>query len=73
MGLVFGFIITLAILIALLGSREKKEFAQEKSLAFWAALKATLQNRSFLTFVSANLFVQYTFTIILATIPPISV
>lgn len=69
MGLLFGAVISAALLIAVWGSRERKEFSADRPLRFGAALKATLQNRSFLAFVFANLFVQYTFTIILATIP----
>ena len=69
MGAVFGAIISLAFLTALWGSHEKKEFSRDQPLSLGKALKATLKNRSFLTFVFANLFVQYTFTIILATIP----
>ncbi|MFA4843631.1 MAG: MFS transporter [Candidatus Margulisiibacteriota bacterium] len=69
MGLVFGVIIVLAILTALAGSFERPEEIVAKPLGLWTALKATLQDRSFLTFVSANLFVQYSFTLILATLP----
>ena len=69
MGAVFGAVISGSLLIAVRGSSEKKGFSQRPSLPFLPALKATLKNRSFLSFVFANLFVQYTFTIILATIP----
>jgi len=69
MGAVFGGVISLALLIALWGSRENKKFSQERSLGLWQALKATFKNRSFMTFVISNLFVQYSFLIILATIP----
>jgi GPH family glycoside/pentoside/hexuronide:cation symporter len=69
MGAIFGGLISLALLIALWGSHERMEYSRGRSLSLSAALKATLENRSFLTFVFANLFVQFTFTIILATIP----
>ncbi|MBU0672609.1 MAG: MFS transporter [Candidatus Margulisbacteria bacterium] len=69
MGAIFGVIISVSLLIALWGSHEHLEFSQEKQLPLWASFKATLKNRSFLTFVFSNLFVQYSFTIILATIP----
>jgi GPH family glycoside/pentoside/hexuronide:cation symporter len=69
MGVIFGTVITVSLLIALTGSREHMEFSHEKQLPFFASFKATLKNRSFLTFVFSNLFVQYAFTIILATIP----
>lgn len=69
MGAIFGTIIAVAFLIALWGSREKKEFSADSPLPLKQALAATFKNRSFLTYVFANLCVQYTFTIILATIP----
>lgn len=69
MGLIFGAIISTALLIAVWGSRERLEFSREKQIPLMLSFKATFKNRSFLTFVFSNLFVQYTFTIILATIP----
>lgn len=69
MGAIFGIIISLALLISLRGSFEHKQFSQEKQLPLLKSFKATLNNRSFLTFAFANLFVQFTFTIILASIP----
>lgn len=69
MGLIFGALISIALLVAVWGSHERREFEKDRRLSLGAALKATLKNRSFLSFVFANLFVQYTFTIILATIP----
>jgi len=69
MGLIFGALISVALLVAVWGSHERVEFEKDRRLSLGAALKATLKNRSFLSFVFANLFVQYTFTIILATIP----
>jgi glycoside/pentoside/hexuronide:cation symporter, GPH family len=69
LGLVFGWIISLALILAAWGSRERQEYLKDKPLGFWPALKETANNRSFGTFVTANLFVQYTFTLILATIP----
>jgi len=67
--LIFGSIISVVFLIALYGSREKKELSSVRPLRFFEALSATLKNRSFLTFVMSNLFIQYTFTMVLATIP----
>lgn len=69
MGVVFGLIISVVILIALWGSRENKEYSSQPSLPFINSLKATFKNRSFLTFAFSNLFVQFSFTLILATIP----
>ncbi|MCU0641061.1 MAG: MFS transporter [Candidatus Margulisbacteria bacterium] len=69
LGLVFGWIISLVVIVAAWGSRERQEYVKDRPLGFWTALKTTARNRSFGTFVTANLFSQYTFTLILATIP----
>ena len=69
MGMVFGIIISLTLIIALRGSFEHIQYSREKQLPLLQSFKATLANRSFITFVISNLFVQFTFTIILATIP----
>ena len=69
MGIIFGTVIALAYLTTLTGSFEKKEFSLDKPLGIREALRATFKNRSFLTFVSANLFVSFTYTVVLASIP----
>lgn len=69
MGVIFGSLIVFALFVALLGAREKKEFSLDKALGVRQALKATLKNRSFLTFVISNLFIQYAFTMVPAMIP----
>jgi glycoside/pentoside/hexuronide:cation symporter, GPH family len=69
MGAIFGVIISLSLLIALRGSFEHKQYSQEKQLSLGKSFKATLKNRSFLTFVFSNLFVQFAFTLILASVP----
>lgn len=69
MGALYGSIIAVAFLISVLGSREKKEFSLDKPLGFRDALVTTLGNRSFLSFVISNLFIQYAFTMVLAILP----
>ena len=69
MGIMYGTIIAVAYLVSLFGSKEKKEFSLDKSLGFREAISYSLKNKSFLTFVVSNLFVQYTFTMVLAIIP----
>jgi len=69
MGAIFGVIISFSLLITLLGSKEHLQYSREKQLPLWASFRATLKNRSFLTFAFSNLFVQYSFTIILASVP----
>ena len=69
MGLVFGLITVLAVLAALAGSFERPEEQAAKPLGLWTSLKTTFQDRSFLIFVLANFFVQYSFITILASLP----
>jgi GPH family glycoside/pentoside/hexuronide:cation symporter len=69
MGILYGGIIVLSLFVSLLGSREKREFSLDKSLGVKDAVLKSLKNRSFLTFVVSNLFVQYTFTMVLAILP----
>ncbi len=69
MGALYGAVISGAFLVSLLGSREKKEFSLDRPLGLREAVSSTLRNRSFLAFVTSNLFVQYTFTMVLAALP----
>jgi GPH family glycoside/pentoside/hexuronide:cation symporter len=69
LGLVFGWIVSLALIVAAWGSHERKEYSKDRPLGLWTAFKDTAGNRSFDTFVTVNLFFQYAFTLILATIP----
>jgi len=69
MGVALGFIIAGAFLVTLLGSKEKREFSVDPPLKFKEAIIYTIKNRSFLTFVAANIFVQYAFTVVLAAVP----
>jgi GPH family glycoside/pentoside/hexuronide:cation symporter len=69
MGAIFGSIASIALLITLWGCHEHMEYSHEKQLPLLASFKATLKNRSFLTFVFANFFIQYAFTLMLATVP----
>ncbi len=69
MGAIFAVIIALCLLLTLAGSRENPAFAEEPSLPLGQALKATFANRSFLTYVLASLMIQFTFTMLTATLP----
>lgn len=69
MGILYGIVIAVALLISLLGSREKREFSLDKPLSVKDAIIHSLANKSFLTFVTSNLFIQYTFTMVLAMLP----
>jgi GPH family glycoside/pentoside/hexuronide:cation symporter len=69
MGILYGGVIAISLLISLLGSREKKEFSLDKSLSVKDAVVRSFKSKSLLTFVVSNLFVQYTFTMVLAILP----
>lgn len=69
MGAIFGALIALAYYISLWGSKEEPLSQTAKQPGLLAAFRYTLLNRSFLTFVFSNLFIQYAFTMVLAMIP----
>ncbi len=69
MGAIFGAVIAIAYLIALIGSRETKKSAEKKALPLSIAITETFRNFPFITFVSSNLLIQYAFTMVLAIIP----
>jgi GPH family glycoside/pentoside/hexuronide:cation symporter len=58
-----------SILLGLLGSRERPEFAAEPSPPFRESLRLTLRNRNFLFFLGANLMIQYVFLAMAASVP----
>jgi GPH family glycoside/pentoside/hexuronide:cation symporter len=68
-GVILGLIGGGAFWISLLGSRERKEFSAEETLPFITAFKVTLTNRSFLTFVGANLMICYIWSWLSAMVP----
>lgn len=69
MGIIFGVLGLAAMFLSLLGSKERPEFSEEQGLPIAEAFKHTFVNRSFLTFVIMNLFVQFTFVLLPATLP----
>ena len=69
MGIIFGALGLAAMFLSLLGSRERPEFSEEQGLSIADAFRYTFVNRSFLTFVIMNLFVQFTFVLLPATLP----
>ena len=58
-----------SLLLSLVGSRERREFAVEPSPPFRESLRLTLRNRDFLFFLGANLMIQYVFLALAASIP----
>jgi len=69
MGLIFAIIGGIGMFLSLLGSKENPEFSQQQGLRVGEAFKHTFLNKSFVTFVLANLLVQFTFVLLPATMP----
>lgn len=59
----------LSFLLALLGSKERPEFAAAPAPAFRESLRLTFRNRDFLYFLGANMMIQYVFLALAAAIP----
>jgi GPH family glycoside/pentoside/hexuronide:cation symporter len=68
MGIIFGAITALSIFVSLLGSKENMH-APGEPLPFGPAIRNTLANRSFLTFVIFNLFVNSVIVLVPQVIP----
>lgn len=69
MGALISVGMVLVLFLSLLASREHYEWVRKPRLPFWPALQASLLNRSFLTFVTANLLIQYALIMVLAATP----
>lgn len=69
MAAIFGVIIALSLGLSLLGSAERPENQREEGLALLPALRYTLANRSFITYVLGSFFFQFTTVLLLGTIP----
>lgn len=69
MGVLFAVVGAVAMFASLLGSKEDPTFSEQQGLSVVEALKSTFVNKSFVTFVLVNLFIQFTFVLIPATLP----
>jgi GPH family glycoside/pentoside/hexuronide:cation symporter len=69
MALLLAAITTATFLLSLLGSRENPAIQKEKQPPFVPALRSTFASRSFRWFLAANLFKEYIFSLMLASIP----
>jgi GPH family glycoside/pentoside/hexuronide:cation symporter len=58
-----------SLLLGLLGSRERPEFAATPSPPFRESIRLTLGNRNFVVFLVANLMIQYVFLAMSSSIP----
>jgi len=69
MGILYGIIFIIVMFISLWGSKEKREFSTEEALPFTQALKQSLKNRSFITYVLASFLVQLSFMMLMSSLP----
>ncbi len=69
MGIIFGVLGLIAMFLSLLGSKERPEFREEQGLPIAESFRHTFVNKSFITFVIMNLFVQFAFVLLPATLP----
>lgn len=58
-----------SLILGLLGSKERPEFAAEPSPPFRESIRMTMRNRNFLFFLGANLMIQYVFLAMASSIP----
>lgn len=69
MGILYGIIFIFTMGISLWGSKEKKIFSIEQALPLKQALKESIRNRSFITYVLASFLVQLSFMMLTSTLP----
>jgi len=69
MGILFGFLTLVFLYMSLAGSKEDPQAAASEGLPLLKSLKATFSNRSFLIYVLAAMFVQFTFVMLQAALP----
>ncbi len=69
MALLLAAITSATFALSLLGSKENLALQQEKQPPFVPALVSTFQSRPFRWFLAANLFKEYIFSVMLASIP----
>lgn len=69
MAIIYGAITAVALGVSLLGSREVGSRGDEEPMNVFPALKYTIANKSFMTYVVACMLVQFTFVLIMAMVP----
>lgn len=69
MAIIFGIITGVSLGISLLGSKEADPAEYEEPLDVLPALKHTLNNKSFMTYVIPYMLIQFTFVMIMAMVP----
>ncbi|MGE5571523.1 MAG: MFS transporter [Bacteroidota bacterium] len=69
MAAIYGAVTAVSLAVSLLGSRENGPRAGEEPLNVFPALKHTIANKSFVTYVVSSMLIQFTFVLIMATVP----
>ncbi|MGE5139277.1 MAG: MFS transporter [Rudaea sp.] len=69
MGISLAIVTAVSLLISARVIREPKHYQSEEELPIQEALRATLQNRSFLTYLTFQLMMQFALSLIIAAIP----
>jgi GPH family glycoside/pentoside/hexuronide:cation symporter len=69
MGILFAVLTLIALYLSLLGSKENPVYSEKESQPLLKSIKSTIKNKSFLTFVLGNMFIQFTFVILQAGMP----
>jgi GPH family glycoside/pentoside/hexuronide:cation symporter len=69
MGIVFAGLTLVTILMSLLGSKEDMSYSEAESLPLFQSLKATIKNKSFLTFVLGYTFIEFTILMLQTVMP----
>lgn len=69
MGMFYGVITASALTLAIIGVRKGKKVEVSEPLNIYKAIKYTMKNKSFLTYVLSSMFIQFTFVLIMAAIP----
>lgn len=69
MGVSFAVLTLVSLITSLFGSKEDSTYSTDEGLSMWAAIKATFQNKAFLTYVFGAMFLQFTFVMLQAGFP----
>ncbi|HSW10903.1 MAG TPA: MFS transporter [Bacillota bacterium] len=69
LGMLFGLLTAVSLAVAVWGGRERPEYSRDRPLGLRQALGHTFRNRSFVTIVLANTFIQFAFIVLTATVP----
>ncbi|MGE5587244.1 MAG: MFS transporter [Clostridia bacterium] len=69
MAVIYGAVTGVSIAVSLLGSRETGPRAGEEPLNVFPALRHTVANKSFMTYVIPCMLIQFTFVLVMAIVP----